>query len=123
IDGIYTAVDVPGYGYAKRSMNETIAFGKMMEDYFSRTDKIKLVIMIVDSKIGLTNDDQDMKEFIEDRKLDYLIVANKIDKLSNNQLMNNKHKLFKDYDNIMYVSAATKTNIDKLKEYILESVK
>ena len=123
IDGIYTAVDVPGYGYAKRSMNETIAFGKMMEDYFSRTDKIKLVIMIVDSKIGLTSDDQDMKEFIEDRKLDYLIVANKIDKLSNNQLMNNKHKLFKDYDNIMYVSAAKRTNIDKLKEYILESVK
>ena len=36
IYGIYTAVDVPGYGYAKRSMNETIAFGKMMEDYFSR---------------------------------------------------------------------------------------
>ena len=104
-------------------MNETIAFGKMMEDYFSRTDKIKLVIMIVDSKIGLTSDDQDMKEFIEDRKLDYLIVANKIDKLSNNQLMNNKHKLFKDFDNIMYVSAAKKTNIDKLKEYILESVK
>ena len=123
VDGIYTAVDVPGYGYAKRSMNETIAFGKMMEDYFSRTDKIRLVIMIVDSKIGLTNDDLDMKEFIEDRKLDYVVVANKIDKLSNNQLMNNKHRLFKDIDNIIYVSAAKKTNMDKLKEMIIEYVR
>ena len=123
IDGIYTAVDVPGYGYAKRSMNETIAFGKMMEDYFSRTGKIRLVIMIVDSKIGLTKDDMDMKEFIEAKGLNYLIVANKIDRLSNNQLMNNKHRLFKDIDNIIYVSAAKKTNIDKLKELILESVK
>ncbi len=122
IDGRYTAVDVPGYGYAKRSMNETLAFGKMMEDYFSRTDKIRLVIMIVDGRIGLTKDDLDMKEFIEDRGLDYLLVANKIDKLSNNQLMNNRHKLFKDIDNIIFVSALKKTNIDKLKELILESV-
>lgn len=122
VDKKYTAVDVPGYGYAKRSQNETLAFGKMMEDYFSRTDKIKLVIMIVDSKIGLTKDDLDMKEFIEDRGLDYLVVANKIDKLSNNQLMNNKHKLFKDIDNIIYVSAFRKSNIDRLRELILESV-
>lgn len=123
VDDLYTAVDVPGYGYAKRSMNETIAFGKMMEDYFSRKDKIRLVVMIVDSRIGLTKDDLDMKEFIEDRGLDYLVVANKIDKLSNNQLTNNKHKLFSDIDNIMYVSALRKTNIDMLKDYILESVK
>lgn len=123
VDGQYTAVDVPGYGYAKRSMNETIAFGKMMEDYFSRTDKIRLVVMIVDSKIGLTKDDLDMKEFIEDRGLNYVVAANKIDKLSNNQLMNNKRRLFKDIDNIIYVSAAKKTNMDSLKELILESVK
>ena len=123
VDGQYTAVDVPGYGYAKRSMNETIAFGKMMEDYFSRIDKIRLVVMIVDSKIGLTKDDLDMKEFIEDRGLNYVVAANKIDKLSNNQLMNNKHRLFKDIDNIIYVSAAKKTNMDSLKELILESVK
>ena len=123
IDDIYTAVDVPGYGYAKRSMEETVSFGKMMEEYFSRKDKIRLVIMIVDGKIGLTKDDLDMKEFIEDRKLNYLIVANKIDKLSNNQLINNKNRLFKDIGNIIYVSAEKRTNIDELKELILESVK
>ncbi|MBR3251394.1 MAG: YihA family ribosome biogenesis GTP-binding protein [Erysipelotrichaceae bacterium] len=123
VDGIYTAVDVPGYGYAKRSMDETIAFGKMMEDYFSRTEKIRLVIMIVDSKIGLTKDDLDMKDFILDKGLHYVIAANKIDKLSNNQLMNNKHRLFKDYDNIIYVSAFKKKNIEELKQLILESVK
>ena len=123
VDGAYTAVDVPGYGYAKRSMDETIAFGKMMEDYFSRSEKIRLVIMIVDGKIGMTKDDLDMKEFIEDRGLDYVIVANKIDKLSNNQLMNNKHKLFKDIDNIIYVSALKKKNMEELRQLILESVK
>ena len=123
VDGIYTAVDVPGYGYARRSMEETIAFGRMMEDYFSRGDRIRLVIMIVDGKIGFTKDDLDMKEFIEDKGLDHVIVVNKIDKLSNNQLMNNKHRLFKDLTNVIYVSALKKKNIEQLKQLILESVK
>lgn len=118
INGIYIAVDVPGYGFARRSKSEAIEFGQMMEDYFSRKERIALTIMIVDSRIGLTADDLDMKEFLEDRKIDYLIVANKIDKLSNNELMNNKHRLFKDIENIIYVSCLKRKNIDELKEYI-----
>ena len=75
VDELYTAVDVPGYGYARRSQNEAIAFGKMMDDYFDRKDKIALVIMIVDSRIGLTKDDLDMKDYLEAHQLRYLIAA------------------------------------------------
>ena len=121
IDGIYTAVDVPGYGYAKRSMDQQIAFSNMMDDYFSRKC-IKLVVIIVDSRIGLTNDDQDMLEYIIDKKLKYLIVANKIDKLSNNELNNNKQKFFKDFKQIYYVSCNKRTNIDELRDYIRKKI-
>jgi len=124
INNEYTAVDVPGYGYAQRSKNEAIEYANMMDDYFSRLDKIKLVIMIVDSRIGLTNDDLDMKEYLDERNINYLIVANKIDKLSNNQLTNNKHKLFKEFDdNIIYVSAEKKKNINQIHEYINNVIK
>ncbi|MBQ6493890.1 MAG: YihA family ribosome biogenesis GTP-binding protein [Erysipelotrichaceae bacterium] len=122
-DGLYTAVDVPGYGYAQRSQKEMIAFAKMMDDYFSRYDKIRLTVMIVDSRHGLTGDDEDMKEYLEGRKIPYVIAANKIDKLSNNQLMNNKNRLFKDMNNVIYVSAQTRKNMDQLKERIMESVR
>jgi GTP-binding protein len=118
VDDKYTAVDVPGYGYAQRSQQQFIEFAKMMDDYFDRKDKIRLVIMIVDSRIGLTKDDLDMFEYINDRKFRYLIVANKIDKLSNNQLNNNKKKLFKDYENVVYVSAEKRKNIDFIHEKI-----
>ncbi len=122
VDELYTAVDVPGYGYARRSQNEAIAFGKMMDDYFDRKDKITLVIMIVDSRIGLTKDDLDMKDYLEAHQLRYLIAANKIDKLSNNQLMNNKHTLFKDMGNVVYVSAEKKKNIQEIKDRIMEAL-
>ncbi|MBQ6333447.1 MAG: YihA family ribosome biogenesis GTP-binding protein [Erysipelotrichaceae bacterium] len=122
VDEKYTAVDVPGYGYAQRSQKQLIDFAKMMDDYFNRKDKIRLVIMIVDSRIGLTKDDLDMFEYIADKGFRYLIVANKIDKLSNNQLNNNKKKLFSDYKNVVYVSAEKKKNIDVIHEKIAESL-
>ena len=122
VDNLYTAVDVPGYGYARRSQDEAIAFGEMMDDYFARKEKIRLVVMIVDSRIGFTADDEDMKDYLEEFELPYVIAANKIDKLSNNQLNNNKRKLFKDVKNIVYVSAEKGKGIDKLKEIIAGSV-
>lgn len=118
IDGIYTAVDVPGYGYARRSDQEAVEFGKMMDEYFARKDKIALVIMITDARIGLTKDDEDMKEYLDEHELPYIIAANKTDKLSNNQLMNNRHKLYKDMDNVVFVSAEKKKNIEQIKEKI-----
>lgn len=117
VDNNYYAVDVPGYGFANRSNDEFIEYSNMMDDYFSRKT-IALVIMIVDSRIGLTKDDLDMKEYLEHNKLKYIIVANKIDKLSNNELNNNKHTLFNDNNDIIYISCKNKKNIDILKSSI-----
>ena len=68
INDLYTAVDVPGYGYARRSQKEALEYASMMDDYFSRTDKIRLVVQITDVRIGLTQDDIDMEEYLKDRK-------------------------------------------------------
>lgn len=117
INDEYTAVDVPGYGFANRSQDEAIEFGDMMEEYFSRKN-VKLAVIIVDSRLGLTKDDLDMKEYLEEKKIKYIIAANKIDKLSNNQLTNNKHKFFKAFDYVTYISASKKQNIDELRKQI-----
>ncbi len=118
INDLYTAVDVPGYGYARRSQKEAIEYASMMDDYFDRTEKIRLVVQITDVRIGLTQDDIDMEEYLKDRKLNYVIIANKIDKLSNNQLTNARHKLYKDRDNVIYVSAEKRKNIEQVKDCI-----
>jgi len=123
IDGRYTAVDVPGYGYARRSKQEAVEFANMMDDYFSRKDKIALCVMIVDSRIGLTQDDEDMKSFLEEKKIPYVVAANKIDKLSNNQLFKNKRMFFNEIDNIVYLSAEKRTNIDDLVKVIEDALR
>lgn len=121
IDDQYIAVDVPGYGFANRSQDEAIEFGQMMEDYFSRKN-VKLAVIIVDSRLGLTKDDIDMKEYLESKDIKYIIAANKIDKLSNNQLNNNKRLFFNDYDYVIYVSAQKRTNTEQLKNEIAKLI-
>lgn len=117
INDKYTAVDVPGYGFANRSQDEAIEFSDMMDDYFSRKN-VKLAVIIVDSRLGLTKDDIDMKEYLESKNIKYIIAANKIDKLSNNVLNNNKRLFFNDYKYVFYISSLKKINIDVLNSEI-----
>ena len=122
VDNKYSFVDAPGYGYAKRSEKEIIQFGEMMEDYFNKRDCLKLSIMIIDARHKPTSDDLDMKEFLDHTKIPYIIIANKIDKLSNNELFNSKKIILDtlklDENQIIFLSANKKTNIDLLKEKI-----
>ncbi len=122
IDKKYTICDVPGYGFANRSKEEIVTFGKMMEEYFAKRDKLRLCIMIIDVRHQATNDDIDMLAYLKEYNIPYVIVANKIDKLSNNQLFNAKRLLFKqleiDDKQMIFVSAEKKLNIEILRNYI-----
>ena len=122
VDSAYTVCDVPGYGYAKRSDKEIIEFGEMMEDYFTNRKALKLCVCIIDIRHKPTQDDIDMIEYLKEKKLKCLIVANKDDKLSNNQRVNNlkliSETLNIDKDKIINVSCTKKTNIEKLREII-----
>ena len=83
VDDRYTLVDVPGYGFAKLSNNEIVAFGEMMEEYFSKRQALKLLVMITDIRHKPTGDDLDMIEFARYHHLNTLVIANKAD---NNRL-------------------------------------
>lgn len=120
IDGRYTVCDVPGYGFANRSYDELIAFGQMMEDYFSKREVIKVCVSILDIRHKPTKDDLEMLAFLKEYKIPYMIVINKADKVSGNERVKNI-KMISDIvqiekEKLLYVSTLKKTNIDELKE-------
>ena len=47
-------VDLPGYGYAKISKTEKEKWGKIIEDYITKSENLKRFVLLVDSrhKIG-----------------------------------------------------------------------
>ena len=84
-------VDLPGYGYAKRSMDSKRSWSSLTEDYFLKnpsSDALKLVIQLMDIRTGPTDDDIMMINMMIDRNIPFILVATKTDKLSKTALKN-----------------------------------
>jgi len=86
IDDRMYFVDLPGYGYAKvpKAVKET--WGSMIEGYLSHRDPLKLVLMLVDSRMPPTDSDVTMKNWLDHQQIPSSIVLTKTDKISRNQL-------------------------------------
>lgn len=78
-------VDLPGYGFAKRTLAEKEVWSALTDGYFTSNkniDLLALIVQLVDSRIGITNDDETMINFMNESGLPYVIVATKVDKLN-----------------------------------------
>jgi GTP-binding protein len=78
-------VDLPGYGFAKRTASEKQAWSTLTDGYFTANksiDRLAVIVQLVDSRIGLTEDDAMMIDFMNQSELPYIIVATKVDKLN-----------------------------------------
>lgn len=85
VDSKLFLVDLPGYGYAKRTAQEQLKWSSLVDGYFTKNpniDLVKLVVQLVDSRIGYTKDDIDMIAYMNEAEVPYIIVATKTDKLN-----------------------------------------
>ena len=82
-------VDLPGYGYAKVSLQERARWGRLIEAWFADTRLMTLGLLIVDARHKPTADDRAMSDFFLDTGKPYVVVANKLDKLKNSQIEEN----------------------------------
>lgn len=78
-------VDLPGYGYATVSKKISQGWGKMVEDFFLNCENLKLVVIIIDVRRGLKEMDVQLIEWLEHQEINYTIILNKSDKVSNNE--------------------------------------
>lgn len=80
-------VDLPGYGYAKRSKSERHAWGDLIESYLLGRATLGGVSILVDVRRGLEAEEHQLLELLRGparvsrRPLDLIIVATKLDKL------------------------------------------
>lgn len=87
INNKFYLVDLPGYGYAKGSFSDKETLRNRVLWYFNNK-KISQhkVVLIIDAYVGPTIDDEDMLTYLQEKKKDVIIVANKIDKLKANDM-------------------------------------
>lgn len=123
-------VDLPGYGYAKRSKDSKKSWSSLTEDYFVKNpsiDALKLVIQLIDIRTGPTDDDILMINFLIDNDVDFVVVATKTDKLSKTQLKNALENIKNEYFmgtgiDIIPFSSVTRDGKDDLWKLISDAI-
>ena len=102
IDDQLIFVDVPGYGYAKVSKSQREKFSKMIEEYLTKRESLKLVIQLVDLRHNPTEDDVLMYNYLKHFDIPTLVICTKEDKIAKGKIQkhikNIKEKLDLDPD-------------------------
>ena len=80
-------VDLPGYGFARRSKEERLQWGVLLEGYLLKRPSLRAVVVIVDTRRGLEDDDRALLDFCAQKRagnapLATMVVATKLDLLS-----------------------------------------
>ncbi len=123
-------VDLPGYGYAKRSADSKRSWSSLTEDYFLKnpsSDALKLVIQLVDIRTGPTDDDILMINMMIEREIPFVVVTTKTDKLSKTALkealLSLDEKYFKGTGiEIIPFSSVTRDGKEELWRKIIDSI-
>lgn len=85
-DSDITLVDLPGYGFARRSGQELERWSSLMEAYFGTDRNIELALILMDSRHDPTEDDYDMISYMNRFRIEYWAVLTKTDKLNKTEL-------------------------------------
>ena len=123
-------VDLPGYGYAKRSHESKKSWSTLTEDYFLKnpsSDAIKLVIQLIDIRTGPSDDDIMMINWLIENDVKFIVVTTKTDKLSKTALKETLDKLNKTYFDgtgidLLPFSSVTREGKEELWKKIFEAV-
>lgn len=78
-------VDLPGYGFARRSSSDAAVWRALTDGYFTKNpnaDRTALTVQLIDSRIGPTEDDAMMLSFLRESGIPCLIALTKTDKLN-----------------------------------------
>lgn len=114
--------DLPGYGYAKISKEISQEWPKFIEPYLNERPTLALCVALVDVNVPAQQSDRQLLDFLSASGRDFLLVATKSDRLSNNQLSNALRTFSQEYSSarVIAYSAKTGTGRDELWKLIRE---
>lgn len=124
IEEMFYLVDAPGYGYARRSKSAQDEFIIMIERYLTRSKYMRLVCLLIDFKVGPTEDDLFTYQFLKDLKVPLLVVATKKDKIPKTHQLKRTQELTKIFADTTFLpySSVTKENLEKVEQTIRNQV-
>ncbi|MFO7879972.1 MAG: ribosome biogenesis GTP-binding protein YihA/YsxC [Bacteroidota bacterium] len=94
VNNAWYLVDLPGYGYAKRSKSERKLFDKIISDYLSERPNLVAMFVLIDSRIPPQKADIEFINRLGEMQVPFYLVFTKTDKLSSTQQGKLKDNMF-----------------------------
>lgn len=120
-------VDLPGYGYAKRSKSQTEALEHMITTYVLDREQMTLLFVLIDSRHKPQKIDLEFFEWLGENGVPFAIIFTKADKLKRTELKNNieayKSTLLEQWEElppVFITSSETAFGRQEVLEYINE---
>lgn len=101
--------DLPGYGYAKLSREISQEWPTFIEPYLNDRPTLALCLALVDVNVPPQASDRQLLDFLNASGRDFLLIATKSDRLSNNQLRNALKGLAEAYPTAAVIAFSAKT--------------
>lgn len=120
INAKYTLVDMPGYGFASRAGDEMENWQKMIENYLVSRNTLKGLLLVMDIRRDWSEDEEDLREFLEPRGIPMALILTKSDKLTKNELAKALAKIKKDsaLSNLFVTSALSKSGQLEVEDFV-----
>ena len=125
INNEWYLVDLPGYGYAKRSKKEVGKLEQMISGYILQREQLVNVFLLVDVRLEPQKIDLEFIQWLGDSSIPFAIVFTKADKLSamkvSQQVETYKKVLLETWEElppVFITSAEKKQGRDEVLDYI-----
>ena len=83
-NGTFNIVDLPGYGYARRSKDARAGLEKMIRNYILKRRQMVNLFVLIDSRLKPQKIDLEFMEWLGENGVPFSIVFTKMDKLTSN---------------------------------------
>ena len=118
-------VDLPGYGYAKRSEAEKKRWADLMGSFFSSGRNIALALQLLDMRHEPSEDDRTMLQYLITNNIPFIAVLTKSDKLNKTEFTEHLayfEQLLKYYRPMRIVPFTSMKNepAEDLRQYLAE---
>jgi len=124
VDPLRWLVDLPGYGYAVGPVSSREGWSAMIEGYLTSRPSLRGIFLLIDSKVGPTKLDHQMREWLKAQGLPYFLVANKIDQVKPSQRLGQQKRIAEGLhtavSEIQWISATEGTGMAPLRQDIVK---
>jgi GTP-binding protein len=126
---MFRICDMPGYGYAKAPIKTVQKWRYLINDYLRGRTTLKRTFVLIDSRHGVKDVDQDVMKMLDAAAVSYRVVLTKTDKIKASELAAVEASVLEElrkhsaaFPAISITSAEKRGGIDDLRDAVLEAV-